>query len=282
MSADNWGKPEHKFFAKRFIRKVRYGGVEIEVHANVVEIFTEFLRMMSSAYIEIPSSMAGWRASVVDQEALGLSVWIPLTRPWPESLIEEAKELQLTVHTDTSEVAFTGTLEEADAITRKLVEGRTTEMDKIENSLVEVTRPGTRAIGEGSSGPDVMFLQLFMNDESDDGVWGKSLTEKILYFQKMRNLQESGFADQATWLSMFPQRTVSQSPGDGGMWVRMIQALLVSLDYSSNPVTSQYGVRTVRDVRALQEANGLRVNGFIRGPEWGVLVHRPVDGFPLD
>lgn len=278
MTDGDWGNPAGRGFAKRYIRQLRYENVTIEVHAHSTEIFLEFFRTLSNAFVIFPPGVTGYRSGGIDLDALGLSVWLPNTTIPPQGK-QVAAALGLTLTTE-GDVVFRGTIEEADAITRRIIERRTTGLDSIENATVEIYRPGTRALDIGDIGPDVHFLQLFMVDPHDDGVFTPSLAKRVLEFRTIRGIGEGG-VDQDFWLSMFPERTVQVSSNDGGMWVRMVQALLVALDYSANPVTSMFGTRTYRDVRSLQEANSLRVNGFVRGPEWGVLVHRPVDGFPF-
>lgn len=283
MTDMQWGDPAARNFGRRFIRTLTYEGVTIQVHRDVREIFETFLQAMSDAYIPIPASTIGWRLLGDDYERRGLSIlMLNLPAPFPMPVMQAAARLGLTIVDDGPSVVFRGTRADADALAREIIEARTTDGDSILNSLREITRPGTRGLALGDIGPDVHFLQLFMHDERDNGVFGPTLEERVREFQTIRGLEPTGVVDQAFWLSMFPERTVQVGPGDGGMWVRMVQSLLVALAYSSNQITSTYGTRTTRDVRAMQEIHDLRITGFIRGPEWGVLVHRPVEGFPLE
>lgn len=280
MAADDaWGRPESRGFERKFIRMVRYENVDVFVHAGVVEIFREFFRALGDAYLTMPAGAIGWRPGEAELASLGLAVELP-DRTFPERLQLDAHRLGLTLTESGAE--FRGTPDDADRITRAIVEARQTAEDSIVNALAEIYRPGTRPLGLGSTGPDVHFLQLFMQTAHDDGVFDEELAGKVREFRQIRLLEEGEHVDEAFWLSMFPERTVVVSPGDGGMWVRMVQSLLVALDWSADAVTSQYGTRTTRAVRYLQEVNSLRVTGIVRGPEWGVLVHRPVAGFPLD
>lgn len=279
MKDASWGKPDQRNFARRYIREIVYDNVSIMVHVNLVAIFTEFFRQMSDAYMPFPLAARAFMFADTSHQGLGCEVSLPGAE-FPAKVQYAAVRLGLTIDDDS--IRFEGTPAEADEISRDIIQNRTTGEDSIENSLVEMHRPGTRSIAEGDVGRDVHFLQMFMVDEFDNAVFGASLTARVREFQTIRNLEPDGVAGQEFWLSMFPERPRQVGPADGGMWVRMVQAALVALDYSANPITSQYGSRTTRDVRWLQQANDLRVNGFVRGPEWGVLTHRPVDGLPLE
>lgn len=274
----SWGDPSHREFERRFIRTLRWGQLEVRVHATVVEVFRDFFERVSLLWVDLDGPVFGWaRAATDPRQALGLGIELPKL---PANDLVRAAALSLGLEVEDTIVTFVGSPLDADRISRAVVELRTTASDSIENAVTEVYRPGTRALDIGSYGHDVRFLQLFLNASSDHGVYDDELAKLVTGFRTARGLP-AGPADEAFWLAMFPERTVQVAPGDGGLWPRMVQALLLAGQYGSTPVTSHYGTRSTRDVRYLQEANGLRVTGFVRGPEWGVLVHRPVDGFPL-
>jgi peptidoglycan hydrolase-like protein with peptidoglycan-binding domain len=234
---------------------------------------------VSASYQETPERAFGWVALGDDAQRTGLQLSLPGVK-WTAALDDEAHRLGLTVLDGA--VRFDGNSYEAELITRRLVEEQTDLEGSIEVGFVDRYRPGTRPLTIGDSGPDVAFLQDFLQDEHYDSVFHESTAERVRMFQRVRDLEATGVADATFWLAMFPDRPRQVDPGDGGMWVRMVQALLAALDYAPDVPTSVYGTRTTRSVRELQRLHGLRVTGAIRGPEWGVLVHRPVDGFPLE
>lgn len=277
MVDESLGNPNQKHFVIRYIVPVTFGGVTVRVHREVARIMLAFLRAVSDTYQDVPDTALGWVAMGDEDQRAGLRLSLPAVDLRP--LGDVAARLGLTVLDGA--VRFEGTAYEAELITRRLVQDQTTAEDSIDVGFVDRFRPGTRPLEVGDSGPDVAFLQDFLQHDQHDGVFDEGLADRLRGFQRVRFLPETGRADQATWLAMFPERPRPVDPGDGGMWVLMVQSLLAALDYSPDVPTAVYGTRTVRSVRELQRLHGLRVTGTIRGAEWGVLTHRPVDGFPL-
>jgi peptidoglycan hydrolase-like protein with peptidoglycan-binding domain len=124
-------------------------------------------------------------------------------------------------------------------------------------------------------GDDVQFIQL-LTGVNDDGVYGRETVAAVRYLQTRFNPYAEALdaVTEELWAAILPKGTrFSLTRGDSGFKVRVLQALLAAYDWAApDSVTGRYGVATARAVKRMQANAGLRVNGYVRPPEWAYLL----------
>ncbi len=266
-----WGNPALKTYKKRYIRNVKTPNGATWVHNEIADIVRELLVSAPLPLGDVPGYVApGEHVADSDPRAYG----VVLHLPWSDSY----KAWGFADYEGMG-IIFTGSIDDARANSELALSLQGTRAADAE-PVPEVGdwhhgRPGSRPLGPGMKGDDVQFIQLLTN-VNDDGVYGRETAAAVRYLQTRFNpyAEPTEAITEELWGAILPKGTkFSLSRGDSGFKVRVLQALLAAYDWAApESVTGRYGVATSRSVKRLQANAGLRVNGYVRSPEWAYLL----------
>lgn len=267
-----WGNPALKTFKKRYIRNVRTPNGTTWVHNEIADVVREILQGSPLPLGDVPGYVAPpeGEAAVTDPRAYGVVLHLPWSEAYKAWGFEDFGGVG---------IVFTGSIDDARAsseLALSLQGARAAE----DEPVVEVGewhhgRPGSRPLEPGMKGDDVQFIQL-LTAVNDDGVYGRETVAAVRYLQTRFNpyAEPTDGVTEELWAAILPKATrFSITRGDSGFKVRVLQALLAAYDWASpESVTGRYGVATSRAVKRMQANAGLRVNGYVRSPEWAYLL----------
>jgi len=140
-------------------------------------------------------------------------------------------------------------------------------------------------IRRGSRGNVVKLLQCYLNlygsELSVDGSFGSGTQNAVVAFQNQNSLTPDGIVGQNTWRALLRQGSYpTLRRGSKGVFVRYLQAKLLSKLYPTGSVDGIFGSGTETAVRAFQQENGLTVDGIVGARTWEV-VSRIGGGRPM-
>jgi len=265
-----WGNPALKTYKKRYIRNVRTPNGSTWVHNEIADIVRELLATAPLPLGEVPGYVAPEEEGKLGPVNFGVVLnlpWSEAYRPWG---FEDYSGLG---------IIFTGSIDDARANSELALSLQGTRAAEAE-PVPEVGewyhgRPGTRPLEPGMKGDDVQFIQLLTNVH-EDGIYGRETAAAVKYLQMRFNpyTEPQDGISAELWTAILPKGTkFSLTRGDSGFKVRVLQALLAAYDWATpESVTGRYGVATSRSVKRLQANAGLRVNGYVRSPEWAYLL----------
>lgn len=267
-----WGNPKTVSFAQAYIRDISFEGAEAEVNREIVDIAVQILHMAHEQGVLPEGKLVSYDKDATDgPTAYGACLGI-------FGGVEGAEEWGFVEH-DALGLVFAGDLEAAQALTiraQELLAERGAHEDIIpeEEQAWAHTKPGQRTLSLGSRGDDVQFIQNLLGASDHGGVFDNATREAVLWLQGQRGIAQTGEVDNQTWVLCYPRNTAfGVGRNDAGFTVRVAQALLVAYGWEPElQITGRYGVETDRAIRRLQEQRGLRVNGYMRSPEWVVLL----------
>ncbi len=265
-----WGNPALKTYKKRYIRNVKTANGSTWVHNEIADIVRELLTSAPLPLGDVPGYTAPADENTIGPVSYGVVLHLPWSdayRPWG---FEDYSGMG---------IIFTGSIDDARAnseLALSLQGARAAEAEPLpEGGEWHHGRPGSRPLEPGMKGDDVQFLQLLTN-VTDDGVYGRETAAAVRYLQMRFNpyAEPAEGISGELWAAILPKGTkFSLSRGDSGFKVRVLQALLAAYDWAApESVTGRYGVATSRAVKRLQANAGLRVNGYVRSPEWAYLL----------
>lgn len=267
-----WGNPALKTYKKRYIRNVRTPNGATWVHNEIADIVREILLNAPLPLGDVPGYTAPPEGteSTKDPRHFG----VVLTLPW-----SDAYEAWGFVDYKGEGVIFAGSIDDARAgseLALSLQAARAADAEPvIEVGEWHHGRPGSRPLEPGMKGDDVQFIQL-LTAVTPDGVYGRETAAAVMYLQTRFNpyAEPAEGVTEGLWAAILPGQTrFSLTRGDSGFKVRVLQALLAAYDWAApDSVTGRYGVATARSVKRLQANAGLRVNGYVRAPEWAYLL----------
>jgi hypothetical protein len=267
-----WGDPDAKSFRQKFIRRVIVGDARVFVHIkiqlNVEELITyaldhgvEFKRddLPDNDYYQsrpFPVLLDGWDAEAVNEHIrLGLAVRIPNFTAVAEDIAKWGFEQNGEWFFFDKEYVFesNNVLQVEDVISGKT---------------------GSREIRLGSRGLDVKFINLFVGLTVEDmEYFSQDSSEAVKFYQSKMGIEETGFVDWGTWQAIIPKFHIRIESGHAGPRVRALQSAMRCLGYNI-PITSRFGIETLRAVRELQVKNEIRVTGRVGFAEWQILFDR--------
>ncbi len=132
----------------------------------------------------------------------------------------------------------------------------------------------------GSKGINVMRVQkrlkyygfYYYGTVNPDGIYGNTLKQAVIRFQRANNLKVDGKVGYNTWALLISDTAVKKSDdpltnilvrGDHGTEVEEMQDRLKYYGYYTGKVDGSFGSQTENAVRAFQAKNGLKVDGKI-------------------
>jgi hypothetical protein len=266
-----WGNPALKTFKKRYIRAVRTPSGATWVHNEIADIVREIFTAAPLPLGDVP----GYVPCDENSDKVGpVNYGVVLHLPWDDAYKAWGFEDYSGMG-----IIFTGSIDDARASSELALslQGARAAADEVLPEGVEWHhgRPGSRALEPGMKGDDVQFIQL-LTAITDDGVYGRETATAVRYLQTRFNpyAEPDEGVSLDLWGAILPKGTkFSLSRGDSGFKVRVLQALLAAYDWAApESVTGRYGVATARSVKRLQANAGLRVNGYVRSPEWAYLL----------
>lgn len=265
-----WGNPALKTYKKRYIRNVKTPNGATWVHNEIADIVRELLSAAPLPLGDVPGYVAPEDGNTIGPVNYG----VVLHLPWDESYRPWGFEDYAGMG-----IIFTGSIDDARAnseLALSLQGTRAAEAEPVpEVGEWHHGRPGSRELEPGMKGDDVQFIQL-LTGVFEDGVYGRETEAAVKYLQTRFNpyADPSGTISEELWTAILPKGTrFSLTRGDSGFKVRVLQALLAAYDWAApDSVTGRYGVATARAVKRLQANAGLRVNGYVRSPEWAYLL----------
>jgi hypothetical protein len=267
-----WGDPNAKSFRQKFIRRVIVGDARvfchIKIQLNVEELITyaldhgvEFKRddLPDNDYYQsrpFPVLLDGWTEESEDANVrMGLSVRIPNF----EAVAED--------------IAQWGFRQEGEWFVYEK-ESVVTQKDSLLIDDTPSGKTGSREIKLGSRGLDVKFVNLFIGLTAEDvEYFSKDSADAVTYYQVRMGIAQTGYVDWGTWQAIIPKFHIRIASGHAGPRVRALQSALRCLGYNI-PVTSRFGVETLRAVREFQVKHNLRVTGRVGFAEWQILFDR--------
>lgn len=265
-----WGNPQASSFRKAHIRQLSFAGATAEVHKEIVDIVVEIFHMAQEqgvlqegaiqSYEEVAEGAAatfGTRIALGGVEGVG---------NWG---FKEADGF----------ITFMGDIETARTLSdvaRELLAARGNHPDIIpetEESWAH-TKPGRRDLTTGCRGDDVQFIQTLLGASDQSGVFDEATEAAVRWLQGRKGIPETGVVDNATWRLTYPRNTAfGVGRNDAGFTVRVAQSLIVAYGWEPElPITGRYGIETDKAIRNIQAQRGLRVNGYMRSPEWVILL----------
>lgn len=265
-----WGNPALKTYKKRYIRNVKTPHGSTWVHNEIADIVRELLTTVPLPVGEVGGYVAPENENIIAPANFG----VVLRLPWDERYKPWGFE-----DYNGEGIIFTGSIDDARAnseLALSLQGTRAAEGEPVpEVGEWYPGRPGTRPLELGMKGDDVQFIQLLAGVH-EDGIYGRETDAAVKYLQLRFNpyVEAPEGVTEELWASILPKATrFSLTRGDSGFKVRVLQALLAAYDWAApDSVTGRYGVATSRAVKRLQANAGLRVNGYVRSPEWAYLL----------
>lgn len=143
-------------------------------------------------------------------------------------------------------------------------------------------------IQRGSSGPDVVLVQTWLNGIRDSCTWHAALTvdgkfganaeKAVREFQLRYGLKEDGKVGANTWNVLYTQYTAKHGlhvpypgivlrQGSSGGTVRLVQQKLNALGEKLS-TDGKYGASTAAAVERYQRRNGLTADGTVGKATW--------------
>lgn len=265
-----WGNPALKTYKKRYIRNVRTPNGSTWVHNEIADIVRELLLSAPLPLGEVDGYVAPADGSAIGPVNYGVVLHLPWSEAYKPWGFEDYEGMG---------VIYTGSIDDARAsseLALSLQASRAAEGEVIpEVGEWCHGRPGARPLTPGMKGDDVQFIQL-LTGVTADGVYGRETGQAVTYLHTRFNpyAEPAEGVTEELWTAILPKATrFSLTRGDSGFKVRVLQALLAAYDWSGpEAVTGRYGVETSRSVKRLQANAGLRVNGYVRAPEWAYLL----------
>lgn len=265
-----WGNPALKTYKKRYIRNVKTANGSTWVHNEIADIVRELLTGAPLPLGDVPGYVAPEEEGALDPRNYGVVLHLPWSDSYRAWGFEDYNGMG---------IIFTGSIDDARANSELALSLQGTRAAEGE-VVPEVGewyhgRPGSRPLEPGMKGDDVQFIQLLTN-VAEDGIYGRETTAAVRYLQTRFNPYGDPVdgVTEELWTAILPKGTrFSLSRGDSGFKVRVLQALLAAYDWAApDSVTGRYGVATARSVKRMQANAGLRVNGYVRPPEWAYLL----------
>jgi peptidoglycan hydrolase-like protein with peptidoglycan-binding domain len=138
---------------------------------------------------------------------------------------------------------------------------------------------------EGSKGDAVKELQKLLLDKGYydtceqqasasviDGIFGKSTTGAVRFFQVGVFLTGDGIVGDRTWRALFKGAPVDMPTLTLGSTntelVKIVQQKLIFSDDYQGKIDGQFGAKTATAVKALQKRTGLTVDGVVGERTW--------------
>lgn len=269
---DSWGSPAGKAFRKCSIRPVTVGGTSILIHSELVDITAEIIQLAVDQGIHLPEKLGGWIPYVDGRnpQETGKAFICPKGLP-PES--HEVWDFW----TSGPLLIFRGSIDHARELSVLAESQRVVRLVPKVAKPVDVWQtfpPGERSLNVGDKGDDVQFFQMVYDFPDQDGVMDDSLSELVAYIQRRNGLMQTGVIDDDVWRVVLPT-TLNYRMGYGtsGNMVRVLQAILVAYDWSSElTINGRFDQATMQTVRSLQATYGLRETGEMAMPEWSILL----------
>lgn len=265
-----WGNPALKTYKKRYIRNVKTSNGSTWVHNEIADIVRELFANAPLPLGDVPGYVAPEDEKIIGPVNYGVVLHLPWSDSYKAWGFEDYSGMG---------IIFTGSIDDARANSELALSLQGTRAAEGE-ILPEVGewhhgRPGSRPLEPGMKGDDVQFIQL-LTSVTDDGIYGRETAAAVKYLQTRFNpyAEPADGVNEELWAAILPKGTrFSLTRGDSGFKVRVLQALLAAYDWASpDSVTGRYGVATARAVKRLQANAGLRVNGYVRSPEWAYLL----------
>lgn len=250
------GNPNLKSFRQVYIRRVLVDMGRVYVHREIKTQAEELLSRAIEYGIDLsdnglPNYLIGYDPDGNDAQRLGLYIELPTDR-----------ELE--------------GIEEGIGWTRdgnKFFYDLDAKVD-IAPSYQDQTysKIGARELSKGDTGTDVQFINLYAGLESKETLkeYDDDTADAVGFIQSKLGIPVNGKMDKYTWASIIPNTKLRISSGHAGPRVRALQAALICEGYST-PISSRFGIETLREVRKFQEDNGLRVTGRCGLEEWNLL-----------
>lgn len=264
-----WGNPGVNTFKKKFIRTVKACGTTVQVHAFIADLVSEVIESAATRGVQIPEEIQGWTPG-----ALGTGFEL-----FPGLSGEDYERWQFVAHDGS--VVFEGSATEAKKLSKQAESERV--LRSVNNEplgLVWETRPpGCREVVLGDRGNDVLFFQMYVGMNNQEGV---CIEETLAYgkqWQKRNGTPVTDSLDDSVWNSILPTTLNFQVEyGSSGLVVRALQCLLVAYDWAPEDmvVTGRFDQVTYAAVKSLQDTYGIRSSGACDLPEWAVLLGHPV------
>lgn len=253
--SNQWGNPNLKSFKNNHIRRVLVDLSRVFVNRKIT-VETEDLLIRAASYgavfsqDKLPTILPAYEMDDTEEAKLGLKLRIP---NFDKSMPCE----DLGFRQDGDVFIFVG---------------ETTEVNRQSLYDNETALIGSREVKEGDTGADVEFLAYFLGVESphEKKVFDIDIAEAVNYLQKRMGIPETGFMDSYTWNSILPRQTDRIADGFAGQKVRALQSALKVNGYNT-PVTSRFGVETLKKMRDFQSDNDLRITGKAGLLEWRLL-----------
>jgi peptidoglycan hydrolase-like protein with peptidoglycan-binding domain len=273
-----WGNPETSSFHKTYIRQINFEGASAEVHREILDIAVEVLHLAKEQGTLPAGPLVSFdkhatQGPTAFGAALGIYGGVEGAEEWG---FAEDEKLGLV---------FKGDIERAKELTLLAQERFVARQAFIEQPPTEPEKwahifPGQRDLAIGSRGQDVQFIQVLLEASDQGGVFDAATEAAVRRLQQRLGTEETGIVDAAVWRAIYPtNRTFSVGRGEGGFHVRVAQAALVVYADEDIAITGRYGVDTDKAVRRVQLDKGLRINGYMRIPEW-VAVLGPREDWP--
>lgn len=280
---NSWGNPKASAFRKMHIRRVSVEGATTEVHAEIVALVAEVLRMAAEQGLLPEGAVQGYDPAMKDDPRSAFAYGTALRLPGVDGA-EAWGFKRSDVHED--ELIFRGGVENArelTALAEEIAAERASHPDIIpeaEESWAH-TKPGKRVLRGGSRGDDVQFVQTLLMASDQGGVYDAGTAYMVGLLQEKNGIPVTGEVDLSTWLLLYPRVSAfGLGRGDTGFAVRVAQALLIAYGWDTElEVTGRYGVATDKAIRRLQEQLGFRLSGYMRAAEW-VALFGPRDEWP--
>lgn len=283
--ADDWGNPEHKTFARRFIRQVAVEEVRVKVHAALVPLVEKLLTDLHEQHLAIERVVGYPDAGLPLGNGLVLQV-----AGVPEEATDRAmlgygfeRQAESYVWAGTLEAARTVGVEAEQALDQQH-EAALSEPAAPAAAVAELpdnwqaVLPGSRTLRAGCKpGRDVLFLQLLLQ-LPPTGAYDEATVEAVRHLRRKRGLRGQAVMDADCWRQLLPRTRPRLRRGDTGQRVRLASAALLAsgvLDHTATRPHAVFGSAMASELRTWQQSQGLAVTGMVTTLDWERLLHHP-------
>jgi peptidoglycan hydrolase-like protein with peptidoglycan-binding domain len=149
-------------------------------------------------------------------------------------------------------------------------------------AVAQINKP---ILQEGSKGDAVKELQKLLLDkgyydtcekEADksviDGIFGKTTTSAVKFFQARVFLTVDGIVGNRTWRALFKNAPVDMPilklNSTNAELVKTVQQILIFSGDYQGIIDGQFGAKTLSAVKALQKRTGLTADGIVGDRTW--------------
>lgn len=271
-----WGNPSAVSFEKRHIRMVVVDHHRVKVHRSLAPIVERILLDLASQ--GLTAETTGWEPG---ESGRRVRIEVEGLTPDRAETAMQAYGFEGTAEPYWFEWAGEQPPDEPDDALTAQGDDEAAERTRITKPVTQKPpkgsqRLGSRALGLGDEGLDVLTLQVFLGAPRT-GFYDEATADIVRQFHERKGSTSDGSMSLGSLGWIIPRNIERLRTGAAGLTVMLLSAALIAkgvLDPNA-PIHTRYTVALADVVRDYRESIGLPRSEVVDSPTWSSLVDQP-------